>query len=287
MGSGAGMSTVETIVQHGADEATARGLPRSRTASGTAYHEAGRGEPLVLIHGVGMRLEAWAPQISAFGRTHRVIAVDMPGHGESSKLPAASPLEAFVDWFGSFLDEMALDSANVAGHSMGALVAGGSAATFGRRIKRVAYLNGVYRRDPDAKAAVLARAAAIPLSGVDKEGPLLRWFGDDRQSAVARDLTRNWLSLVNPQGYATAYAAFAGGDATYADRWPDVHVPALFLTGSDDPNSTPQMAEQMASITPKGWARIVEGHRHMVNLTAPEIVNELLAEWLLSGEDAG
>ncbi|MGV2184805.1 alpha/beta hydrolase [Agrobacterium rhizogenes] len=281
------MSTVETIAQHNANEATAKGLPRSRTASGTAYHEVGSGEPLVLIHGVGMRLEAWAPQISTFARTHRVIAVDMPGHGESSKLPAASPLEAFVGWFGGFLDEMALDGANVAGHSMGALVAGGSAATFGRRIKRVAYLNGVYRRDPEAKAAVLARAAAIPLTGVDKEGPLLRWFGDDRQSAVARDLTRNWLSLVDPQGYATAYAAFAGGDATYADRWPDVHVPALFLTGSDDPNSTPQMAEQMASITPKGWARIVEGHRHMVSLTAPEIVNELLAEWLLSGEDAG
>ncbi|QND45024.1 alpha/beta hydrolase (plasmid) [Rhizobium lusitanum] len=281
------MSTVETIAQHNANEATVKGLPRLRTAGGTAYHEAGSGEPLVLIHGVGMRLEAWAPQISAFARTHRVIAVDMPGHGESSKLPAASPLEAFVDWFGGFLDEMALDGANVAGHSMGALVAGGSAASFGRRIKRVAYLNGVYRRDPDAKAAVLARAAAIPLDGVDKEGPLLRWFGDDRQSVVARDLTRNWLSLVDPQGYATAYAAFAGGDETYADRWPDVHVPSLFLTGSDDPNSTPQMAEQMASITPKGWARIVEGHRHMVNLTAPEIVNGLLAEWLLSGEDAG
>ncbi|MEZ2218313.1 alpha/beta fold hydrolase [Rhizobium sp. RCC_161_2] len=281
------MSTVETIAQHGADEATAKGLSRSRTASGTAYHEVGSGEPLVLIHGVGMRLEAWAPQISAFARTHRVIAVDMPGHGESSKLPAVSPLEAFVDWFGGFLDEMALNGANVAGHSMGALVVGGSAATFGLRIKRVAYLNGVYRRDPEAKAAVLARAAAIPLTGVDKEGPLVRWFGDDAQSVVARDLTRNWLSLVDPQGYATAYAAFAGGDATYADRWPDVHVPALFLTGSDDPNSTPQMAEQMASITPKGWARIVEGHRHMVNLTAPEIVNGLLAEWLACGEDAG
>lgn len=278
---------METIAQHNADEAAAKGLPRSRTTSGTAYHEAGSGEPLVLIHGVGMRLEAWAPQISAFARTHRVIAVDMPGHGESSRLPAASPLEAFVDWFGVFLDEMALDGANVAGHSMGALVAGGSAATFGRRIKRVAYLNGVYRRDPDAKAAVLTRAAAIPLAGVDKEGPLLRWFGDDRRSAVARDLTRNWLSLVDPQGYATAYAAFAGGDETYADRWPDVHVPALFLTGSDDPNSTPQMAKQMASIAPNGWARIVEGHRHMVNLTAPEIVNELLAEWLLNEEDAG
>lgn len=260
-------------------------LPRKKTASGTAYHEAGNGEPLVLIHGVGMRLEAWAPQIAALSEGHRVIAVDMPGHGESAKLPVGSPLEEFVAWFGRFLDEMAIDTANVAGHSMGALVSGGAAATFGKRIKRVAYLNGVYRRDPEAKAAVLARAAAIPVTGVDKEGPLARWFGDDPDSNVARELTRKWLNLVDPEGYAVAYAAFAGGDETYADGWKDVQGPALFLTGSDDPNSTPLMAEQMAALAPKGWVRIVEGHRHMVNLTAPHIVNSLLAEWLSSGED--
>jgi len=46
------------------------------------------------------------------------------------------------------------------------------------------------------------------------------------------------------------------------------------------------MAEQMAAAAPRGWVRIVEGHRHMVNLTASEIVNELLAEWLSCGEDA-
>lgn len=280
------MSMMDTIKQSKAAASGAEAMPRKITAGGTAYHEAGTGEPLVLIHGVGMRLEAWAPQIAAFSGSHRVIAVDMPGHGESRALPAGSRLEAFVDWFGGFLDEKALGAVNVAGHSMGALVAGGAAATFGEKIKRVAYLNGVYRRDAEAKAAVLARAAAIPLTGIDKEGPLQRWFGDDAQSAAARELTRHWLSLVNPQGYATAYAAFAGGDEAYADRWPSVKAPALFLTGSDDPNSTPQMAETMAAAAPEGWVRIVEGHRHMVNLTAPEIVNELLAEWLSWGESA-
>jgi len=260
-------------------------LPRKKTAGGTAYHEAGDGEPLVLIHGVGMRLEAWAPQIASLSGGKRVIAVDMPGHGESAKLPVGSRLEEFVAWFGRFLDEMEIEATNVAGHSMGALVSGGAAATFGQRIKRVAYLNGVFRRDPEAKAAVLARAAAIPVAGVDKEGPLARWFGDDPGSNAARELTRKWLNLVDPEGYAVAYAAFAGGDETYADGWKDVQGPALFLTGSDDPNSTPLMATQMAALAPKGRVRIVEGHRHMVNLTAPEIVNSLLAEWLSFGED--
>ncbi|OWV75555.1 alpha/beta hydrolase [Rhizobium sp. R339] len=279
------MLTAGSTTGAAAAKSAGSALPRKKTAGGTAYHEAGSGEPVVLIHGVGMRLEAWVPQIKSLSGGHRVIAVDMPGHGESAKLPVGSRLEEFVAWFGRFLDEMQIETANVAGHSMGALVSGGAAATFGARIRRVAYLNGVYRRDPEAKAAVLARAAAIPVTGVDKEGPLARWFGDDRDSAVARELTREWLSVVDPQGYAVAYAAFAGGDETYADGWKDVRGPALFLTGSDDPNSTPLMAEQMAALAPKGWVRIVEGHRHMVNLTAPDIVNSLLAEWLSFGED--
>ncbi|MBB4575909.1 MULTISPECIES: alpha/beta fold hydrolase [Rhizobium] len=279
------MLTAGSISGAAAAKGAAGDLPRKETPGGTAYYETGSGEPLVLIHGVGMRLEAWAPQIAFLSAGHRVIAVDMPGHGESAKLPAGSRLEEFVAWFGRFLDEMAIERVNVAGHSMGALVSGGAAATFGERISRVAYLNGVYRRDPKAKAAVLARAAAIPVTGVDKEGPLARWFGDDPDSLVARELTREWLSRVDPEGYAVAYAAFAGGDETYADRWKDVAGPALFLTGSDDPNSTPLMAEQMAALAPKAWVRIVEGHRHMVNLTAPDIVNSLLAEWLSFGED--
>ncbi|MDF0695938.1 alpha/beta fold hydrolase [Rhizobium sp. MC63] len=279
------MLTAGSISGAAAAKGAAGDLPRKETPGGTAYYETGSGEPLVLIHGVGMRLEAWAPQIAFLSAGHRVIAVDMPGHGESAKLPAGSRLEEFVAWFGRFLDEMAIERVNVAGHSMGALVSGGAAATFGERISRVAYLNGVYRRDPKAKAAVLARAAAIPVTGVDKEGPLARWFGDDPDSLIARELTREWLSRVDPEGYAVAYAAFAGGDETYADRWKDVAGPALFLTGSDDPNSTPLMAEQMAALAPKAWVRIVEGHRHMVNLTAPDIVNSLLAEWLSFGED--
>ena len=66
----------------------------------------------------------------------------------------------------------------------------------------------------------------------------------------------------------------------YADAWPAVRCPALFLTGRDDPNSTPAMAEEMAALAPHGYARIIEGHRHMVNLTAASEVNQLLAEWL-------
>ncbi|TAN03294.1 MAG: alpha/beta hydrolase [Rhizobiaceae bacterium] len=255
-------------------------LPRSRTRHGAAYVERGEGEPLVLVHGVGMRLEAWAPQIATLAARHRVIAVDMPGHGASAGLAAGAGLPDFVAWLGEVLDDLLLHAVNIGGHSMGALIAGGAAATFGDRIRRVALLNGVYRRDPAARAAVLARAKAIRSGHIDVEGPLRRWFGEEERDTEACRLTREWLSGVDRQGYATAYAAFAEGDATYAGTWPRVACPTLFLTGEDDPNSTPAMAEAMAAAAPCGVARIIAGHRHMVNLTAPETVNQILLEWL-------
>lgn len=251
-----------------------------RKTGGTAYHEAGEGEPLVLLHGVGMRLEAWAPQIAEFARSHRVLAVDVPGHGESEKLPAGSGISDFVAWLEGFLDAAGLARVSLAGHSMGAMISGGAVATFPERITRVAYLNGVYRRDPAARASVLSRSAAIPISGVDRDGPLRRWFGDDPAHEEAKRLTRRWLELVDPEGYATAYAAFAAGDERYSDCWSRVTCPAMFLTGDGDPNSTPAMAEEMAARARHGWARIIEGHRHMVNLTAPDIVNGMMHEWL-------
>nr|CAD6628389.1 alpha/beta hydrolase [Rhizobium sp. TCK] len=253
---------------------------RSFTPSGAAYYEAGEGEPLVLIHGVGMRAEAWHSQIVDLAKTHRVIAVDMPGHGGSSRLVPGSTIEDFVAWLNRFLDDQSLDKVSIAGHSMGAMISGGVVATFPDRIQRVAYLNGVHKRDAAAKRAVLERAAAIPNVGVDKDGPLQRWFGTDPDSSHARDLTRAWLEMVDPTSYATAYSAFATGDDVFCDCWSRVTCPAMFLTGDGDPNSTPEMAQTMASMAANGWAEIIKGHRHMVNLTAPETVNALLRRWL-------
>jgi len=54
----------------------------------------------------------------------------------------------------------------------------------------------------------------------------------------------------------------------------------LALTGARDPNSTPAMARQMAGQAPRGRAVVIEGHKHMVNLTAPEAVNAALLDWL-------
>ena len=89
--------------------------------------EEGAGEPVLLIHGVGLRAEAWGPQIRALSASHRVIAVDMPGHGESEALPGDPRLPDYVAWAARVIQALDLGPVSVAGHSMGSLITAGLA----------------------------------------------------------------------------------------------------------------------------------------------------------------
>ena len=252
--------------------------PRSETARGAAFVASGRGEALVLLHGVGLRLEVWMPQIAALSRANRVIALDLPGHGDSAPLPRGGRLPDFVRWLGDAFDDLELPGASVAGHSMGALIALGAALDLPGRVRRVALLSAVFRRSDDARRAVVDRAAMLERGEVDVEAPLGRWFGTGESAARAE--TRRLLRQADREGYATAYRAFAEGDGVYADRLGELGCPALFLTGAEDPNSTPEMARAMAAAAPDGRLVVLPGERHMVGLTAPDAVNAAPSDWL-------
>lgn len=241
---------------------------------------AGAGAPLLLIHGVGLRAEAWGPQMAALQCAFHVVAVDMPGHGGSDLLPDGARLPDYVAWAARVVQALGLGPVNVAGHSMGALIAAGLAADHPALVRRVAVLNGVHRRTAAARAAVVARADQIAAGQGDTAAPLARWFSDAPVEAQVRADVGGWLAGVDPAGYAAAYRAFAEGDGVYADRWADIRCPALVLTGDGDANSTAEMAQAMAKAAPLGQVVVIAGHRHMVNLTAPDAVTESLQRWL-------
>ena len=255
---------------------------RSKTTHGAAYVAVGSGEPLVLVHGVGLRLEAWTPQLETFSTTHRVIAVDMPGHGQSAPLAEEARIPEFVVWLKEVIDDLGCGPMNLCGHSMGALITLGFSLTYPELVRRAALICGVYKREPAARDAVIARAREIADGYKDVEGPLARWYRPARSPAEAQALatTREWLSTVSREGYATAYRAFAEGDRIYADRLFELNCPMLFLTGEFDPNSTPRMVAEMAVAAPNSRAVVVRDEKHMVHLVAPEPVNAALRSWL-------
>jgi pimeloyl-ACP methyl ester carboxylesterase len=92
---------------------------------GLAYERHGSGPPLVLLHGVGHRRQAWNAVLDLLTPHRTVIAVDLPGHGESPPLRPGSqlPVQAIAEQVIGLLGELGLDRPNVAGNSLGGALA--------------------------------------------------------------------------------------------------------------------------------------------------------------------
>jgi pimeloyl-ACP methyl ester carboxylesterase len=258
-------------------------------AAGTSYsvytpQSAAARATVVLIHGVGMNQTVWSPQIEALTASYQVVVYDMLGHGDSALPTAAPTLDEYASQLKALLDAMRIERAHVVGHSMGALVALEFALRHPQRTLSVVALNAVYDRTPAQREAVMTRAATlgnVPLdTGVD--ATLSRWFGDPVPGHLtqAAQAVRGLLLSVDPVGYARTYRLFACSDDAHVGRLASLAVPALYLTGERDPNSSPAMSRAMAAATPFGRAEIIANERHMMNLTDPEGVNERLLAFL-------
>jgi pimeloyl-ACP methyl ester carboxylesterase len=89
------------------------------------HHRAGSGEPLVLIHGVGSQWQVWAPVLEAVSRERDVIAVDLPGFGDSPTLPigVVPSARALADAVAAFLDGIGIEKPVIGGNSLGGWIA--------------------------------------------------------------------------------------------------------------------------------------------------------------------
>jgi pimeloyl-ACP methyl ester carboxylesterase len=88
-------------------------------------HRAGTGEPLLLLHGLGLTWRCWRPVLPALEQAHEVLAMDLPGFGAAPTLPGARrpTAGALCDAVEATLDAAGLDTVHVAGNSLGGWIA--------------------------------------------------------------------------------------------------------------------------------------------------------------------
>ncbi|MBA4865196.1 alpha/beta fold hydrolase [Streptomyces sp. PSKA54] len=99
--------------------------PQGPQTVSLAYTRVGEGEPLLLLHGIGHHRQAWDPVIDILATERDVIAVDLPGFGESPALPdgLAYDLSTVVPALGSLCEALEIERPHVAGNSLGGLLA--------------------------------------------------------------------------------------------------------------------------------------------------------------------
>lgn len=261
---------------------------RGILADGTCHAVYGQGTAVVFIHGVGMSQDVWTPQVIGFCRQHTVVTYDMLGHGQSPLPPEQASLGDYAEQLRRLLDQLDIRRAHIVGHSMGALIALEFALREPGRCLSVTALNGVYCRSEAQRQAVMDRVQSLQSSssvaGIDNT--LSRWFGDPVPSALvpAAQLCRRLLGSVHPIGYARTYQLFAHSDRAHEGRLPELQLPALFMTGEFDPNSTPAMSQAMAEAAAQGTSRVLANERHMMCLTGAPQVHAELQPFLLAAE---
>ncbi len=262
--------------QHPLTDWSAR--PRIQLTSKLSGWTAGHGPSLLLLHGVGLNADAWAAQVETLSADYQLIAIDMPGHGESDRLQHADNLANYSDCIVEVIN--ALDSpVFLVGHSMGALIALDIAIRYPQKLAKLVAMNAIFQRSEAALRAVQQRARE--LSGINNPDPtntLQRWFAD-KQDLPAALACRRWLETVDPEGYRQAYQVFANERGPLAERLGRLSVPALFLTGAEEPNSTPEMSRAMAELTPNGQAVVIEGAAHMMPMTHAAAVNKVILDF--------
>jgi pimeloyl-ACP methyl ester carboxylesterase len=147
--------TTTSVATGGPGAPAVRRWETPRAAAGLAYSRTGDGEPVVLLHGQGLSRRSWTPVIRRLAAERDVIAVDLPGHGESPLRPDRDSPAGMALGVASLLDQLGLDSVHVAGNSLGGWVA----LELGklRRARTITALSpaGLWRR----QAPVYVRAA--------------------------------------------------------------------------------------------------------------------------------
>jgi len=241
----------------------------------------GSGPSLVLIHGVGLNVEAWGPMVPHLMPHFALTLIDLPGHGNSAAFSDKSDLVDYTKRLQSALEQ--IDGPQfVVGHSMGALLTMELAGLCKQKICGIAPLNAIYRRSPEAKLAVQNRAQDIVQSGApDPKQTLERWFGTSPSGAMkdaAQDCHR-WLTTVDPKGYGDAYNVFAQQDGPSDETLKSIDCPSLFMTGAEEPNSTPAMSKDLAASVDRGKMMIIDGAKHMMPMTHADIVSQHIIDF--------
>jgi pimeloyl-ACP methyl ester carboxylesterase len=285
---------------HGSgDDITVSHVERRREG-GIAFTIAGSGEPLVLVHGLGGTRRTWDHLLGDLATTHTVIALDLPGHGESDPPAGDYSLGALAASLRDLLVMLGLPSATIIGHSLGGGVALQFAYQFPERVQRLVLISSGGlgpQLTPALRAATLpgARTVVAGLALVPKPitrrvlaglalvapallaapdaGPVaesLRALTDARQR---RTFLRTARTVINWRGQSVSAAGHLKQLAG---------LPVLLAWGSDDRTIPPHHHAAVAELLADPHLLEIAGAGHYPHETAPSRLLPALQDFLVS-----
>jgi 3-oxoadipate enol-lactonase len=245
----------------------------------------GDGDAVVFLHAFPLQAAMWDYQLEAIEGTHRGLAFDLPGFGQSPPPadPAAASMERWADLVAGALDQLGVEQATVVGSSIGGYLAMGLLRHHRDRVRRLV-LAGTKARSDDAAAAKRRSDQQEQLRAGAEVGSFAKGTVEGLLSADSMsrrelvDYVHALAAGAAPEGWVAALAAMKGRpDSMLLLRQAD--VPALVIVGELDRVTPIAEAMSLRSLL-KGELVVVPNVGHLPNVEDPLAFNDALVAFL-------
>lgn len=201
-----------------------------------AYIDQGEGKPIVLLHGFCGSSRYWEHVIPVLSDSCRVIALDLPGHGQSGPLQGSSTIENLADQVKNLLDELNLQEVTMFGHSLGGYITLAFSEKYNNQLNGFSLIHSTAFPDSEeAKKGRLANIEKVNQSGIYSliDGLVPKLFSPDNQD-------ENYVGAAMEIGYTTSAEGAIDALNAMKDR-PDRNqvleastMPVLLIAGEQD-----------------------------------------------------
>jgi 3-oxoadipate enol-lactonase/4-carboxymuconolactone decarboxylase len=228
--------------------------------------------PILMLHSIGTNLHVFDPQAATLARNHRVIRMDLRGHGLSGVTAGPVTMSRHAQDALALLDALGIQRAHVVGLSIGGRIAQQMAAEAPDRVASLVLMDTAAEfPPPEAWQQRIDIVSAQGMAGlVDMVMP--RWVVDP-SLASAQGLRRMLLGT-DPQGYATSAAALR--DARAAEVAGRIACPTTVIVGERDIATPPAMAQALCDMIPGAQLVAIPEAAHIPTLERADAVNAAL-----------
>ncbi len=256
---------------------------------GIHYRVEGQGkETLVFIHGWSCNETFFAPQLEEFRKTHRVIALDLPGHGKSDSFPTLS-IGLFAQAVESVRAQEKAERVILVGHSMGAIVARQHGRLFPNVAQGFVFLDGsIFQLPPDdagrQRWSGMIEALAARFSPTVEKKTRERNVSEFLSNMYAPTTPREFQLMILGQVLQTKPETSEGAMRAMGELglWDNLVLKQPTLAIRAGRQGPPGEEPYLRSLFPRLQYKFWSGVSHFLQLEKPEDTNRAIAEFLRS-----